>query len=581
MASFTSFTYADASVAEFATLSPSVSGGTENNFQTQVQVGEAALHFSGAVNNITVPQAAGDTGGEAYADFADLWYNHIHIVPNRLNAGNVVSNQIRPVEIFNGYFTAQTLNSITGTDVAGTSLPAVLPEAFAPLQSKVHNLTITTTGTPNFAGFYTLNFDTLGDFFLYVSGTRVVAMPFQHNWSEKDGGSVVERLTYNTSILPSEAGIEQAIMWRQYPRRVLEYKFLLASTQTNAARLRALFHALMFGWQHRTFLVPIWTDATRLMVTANAGQAVINVSTTYFDYDVGNYVMLWQDEETYEVLEIQDVGAGTLTATVNLAHTWEAGRTVVMPARLAIVSPQITGTKHTVDIETVPLAFELLTEAYSTNRLVAGARVLYRGFDVLMKSSGYDDTNDFAVNRPSTRNDADIGLFSIDATNPAPQTGNDHSLVFANHQQAADFFAWLDTRKGRYTPVWVPTWAHDLEVIQNIGSSATTLVIKGINYTGLYMPAGVPVASRRDVMVRLTNGQYFFKRILGATVNVDGSENISIDTSFGQIINLSDIDRVSFLVPSRLEADAIELAWHSGDVSQTAFRLVDLLDDTI
>lgn len=581
MTAHTGFTYRDGLAGTLAGLSPSVSAGLENNFQTQAQTAERSINGDTHTDGVSTPQPKQALTGSVYRDFSQLWYNHIHILPSRIDVGNLVSNQTRSIEVFNGYFTTQTLDSVAGTDVAGTSFAASTPETFAPLQSRFHNLIITTTGTPAFSGFYTLTFDTLGDFLLYVSGKRVVAIPFQHNWDDKAGGNIIERLAYLTSILPSESGIEQAIMWRKFPRRTLEYRFLLASTPTNAARLRALWHALMFGWQHRVFAVPVWTDATRLAAQANAGQPTITVPTQFFDYDVGNYVMLWVNEETYEILEIQSVAASTLTCTVNLSNTWPAGRTVVMPARLGIAQPQITGTKQTVDLDTVPMTFELLPQAYSTNRLVAGARVMYRGFDVLMKSSGYNDTNDFQITRAMTRQDANIGLFRVNATNPAPLTNLDYGWTCPNHQYAADLFAWLDTRKGRYTPVWVPTWSHDLEVVQNIAASATSLIINGINYTGLYMPNGAPVASRRDVMLRLRDGQYFFRRITGATVNTNGTENINLDTAFGQIINTVDIDRVCFLVPSRLEADAVELAWYSGDVMRTAFKLADLLDDTL
>jgi hypothetical protein len=581
MAVHTGFSYPDIISADFATLSPSVSGGSENNFQTQALIAEQPLFAGSKVEGTTTPQPLSTAGAFLYQDFFDLWYNRIHILPSRIDVGNLTSEQIRPVEIFNSHFVSETLNTVAGTTVEGTALDIVTPETYAPLQSHIHNLTISTTGAPNFAGFYTLTFDVLGDFLLIVSGKRVLPIAFQHNWSETDGGEVIERLAYLTNILPSKSGIEQAIMVRQYPRRTLEYKFLLASTQTNAPRLRALWQALMFGWQHRTFAVPIWTDATRLQAQADAGQPFIQVSTAFFDYDIGNYIMLWQDEENYEILEIQDMDTGTITATVNLTRTWPATRTVVLPARLGVVAPSIIGSKHTVDIDTVPMAFEILPQAFSTNRVVAGARIMYRGIDVLMETSNYDDTNDFQISRELTRHDADVGYFSIDAQNNAPQTNIQYDKIMANHQQSSDFFAWLDTRKGRFTPVWLPTWSHDFEVVDNISNTATAIVVNEIGYASLYMATGTPPASRRDVMVRLKTGTYYFKRITGAANNLDGTETISLDSAFGVSINASDIDRVCFLVPSRLDADAVEIAWVSGNVSRTAFKVTDLVDDQL
>lgn len=575
MATHTGTLTSDVVQTPLASSSPGIAVGVENNFTLAVVVAGGQLR--GAQANGTQSQPVDAHTGLVISDFADLWYNHLHILPNRIDVGNLTSQQIRPIEIFNGFFVSRTVTGVAGTTVEGTTFSVPTPDVFAPLQSKLRNLQISTTGAPNFSGFYSVTLDTAQVLLLYVTGKRVLPVTFQHNWSSK----VIERLAYLTSIMESEAGIEQARMLRKYPRRTLEYDFLLASTQTNAPRLRALYNALMFGWQHRTFAVPVWTDATRLAVQADAGQPVIQVPTTFFDYDAGNYLMLWQDEENYEIVEIQSLTSTTVTATVNLVRTWAANRTVVMPARLGVVSPVINVTKHSVDIESVPMAFELLPQAYSSNRLVAGARVLYRGLHVLLAPSNHQDKLDVSINRPHTRNDADVGYFSIDATNPAPHTSQEYEWLMADHRASSDFFAWLDSRKGRFTPVWVPTWAHDMQVVANIGGTATSFIINGIGYASLYSAGGVPAASRRDVMVRMVDGIYYFRRITGGTLNDDGTETIAIDSAFGTTLAASNIDRVCFLVPSRLEADAVELAWESGNVAHAAFKLADLLDDTI
>lgn len=559
-------------------VSPSVAGGIENNFATTGVLSE--LPLQGVQGSVALFTALAESSvGRLYPDFADIWYNSIHIVPGSINAGNLTSQQTRSVEIFNAYFVSQDISVVTATNLSGATLDIVTPETYAPLQSRFHLLVISQTGAPSFDGFFTITFDGLGDFFLFVAGKRVLPIPYQHNWVSP----VIERLVYLTTVLPSESGIEQAIMQREFPRRFIDYNFLLANTaQDNLqnARLRAKFQALMFGWMHRTFAVPVWTDATRLQVQANAGQNIIQVSTAFFDYDVGNYLMLWLDEENYELVEIQSMTTNQVVATVNLGRTWPATRTVVMPARLAVVAPKVSGEKHAVDIDVVPITFEFLPEAYSSNRLVAGMRVIYRGIDVLMPSADYSDNVEFEINRAQTRIDFERGRYVIDATNVAAIGGIGHSLVFQNHLQTSDFFAWLNTRKGRLWPVWVPTWSNDFQVVNDIAGGALSMTVQRIDYTSLYLIDGAPAANRRDVMIRLTNGQYFFRRITGASYD-GNTEIITIDSALGQLVPVSAIDRVCFLVPSRLEADAVELAWYTGNIMRAAFRLTDLLDDSL
>jgi hypothetical protein len=95
------------------------------------------------------------------------------------------------------------------------------------------------------------------------------------------------------------------------------------------------------------------------------------------------------------------------------------------------------------------------------------------------------------------------------------------------------------------------------------------------------MIGGVPAPSRRDVMIRLLNGAYYFRRITNAVINSDGTETLTIDSAIGTLVPVANIDRISFLIPSRLDADAIEIGWASGNVASSVFKVTDLADITI
>ncbi len=517
--------------------------------------------------------------GQMLRDFADLWYNRFRIIPNRINVGNLTSQQIRPIELFNGYFTAINVTALDSSGLSGIDFDITVPLAFAPLESQHKNLTINTTGALDFNGYFELTVDDSKElYYLYVTGKRVLALPFKHNWSNK----ITERLAWLNSSSKSLDGIEQIIMLRDAPRRTLDYDFLLASNTISAARLRALFASLMHGWQARIFAVPIWSDATRLSVMAVAGNNQVFLDTAYFDYDAGTYVMLWKDEEHYELLEIDEVFSDHVTTTVNLTNTWQAGITIVMPARLAVVSPNIQGVKHTVDIDSVPVTCEILPEYTSSNRVVASAPVTYRSLPVLLTKNNYAASQDFSIQRRITRADSQLGLFSIEGVQPAPDSTNSFAFLFANHAQLANYYSWLDDRKGRYKAFWFATWSRDMELSTAVGAADTSIIIKSIGYSSLYFIDDAPAYNRRDIMIRLKNGTYFFRRITGAEFDEDtNTDVIDISSALGQIVSLSDIDRISFLIPSALKADAIEIVYESGNVAQSQVQIVDLYDSTI
>lgn len=538
-----------------------------------------AFSLFGDASDGTPHASVGAFDGILAPDYSDLWYNHLHIIPNRINLGNLTSQQVRIIEIFNGYFEPREISAITPTDLSGVNLDITLPLMLAPLESAFKNLHISTVGTPVFDGFFEITVDDAKMlYYLYVTGKRVLVMPFQHNWTDK----ITERLEWYNGASRSLNGVEQVLVLRDKPRRTLDYNFLLASTQTNAYRLRALFRGLLFGWQNRVYLVPIWTDATRLTSNAAAGQDVINVSTTAFDYDVGAYIMLWQDEEHYEVVEIAAVSSGSVQVTVNLLHDWPAKRTVVMPARLGYVSQNLNGNRHTPDIESVPVSFELLPQHVSVNRLIAATPVTYRSLPVLMQTNDYAPAHSFGISSDSTRTDNNTGIFTLERSSKTPDSDSTYAFLFANHLQIANYYSWLDDRKGRAGVFWQPTWAHDMVVLSDIGSSATALVIDSIGYSSLYYVDGAPAFNRRDIMIRLKNGTYYFRRITGVTLDtVTNQETVGISSALGTAVSVSSIDRVCFLVPSALKGDAVEITWESGNVSQSMIGIADVYNANI
>jgi hypothetical protein len=555
---------------------PTLPDGVEADYSVGVLTSQSTAR-AGDKTAILPVQPVDTKTGNLLPDFYDLWYNHVHILPNRIDTGNLTSEQIRVIEIFNGFFEQRTIESIAATDLSGVLLDIDTPLDIAPLGSLFANLVIDTVGSPQFNGFFTLTFDNK-DYLLYVSGKRVLVIPFKHDWSVLP----VERLAWlNSTSGKSLDGIEQLIMLRNDPRRTIQYSFLLATTQNNSAYVRSLFIALMAGWQTRVFAVPIWSDATRLKVQADAGQDVININTTYLDYDIGSYIMLWSGVDSYELVEIAEIHDTYIKATVNLVNTWQIGKTIVLPARLAYINNNLQGTKQTVDLDVVPVTFEFLQQYSNVNRIIYGSEVTYRNYPVLLTKGNYDTNVNFTIEQPVIRNDADTGIFSIEADQPAPDAGNDFAVILNGRESISTFLGWLDNRKGRLVPFWQPTWSKDMAVQQDIASAATSLLIKYIGYSSLYIIDGLPAFNRQDIMIRLKNGTRFFRRITGATPNSNGTETIGISSALGQTVQVSDIDRISFLIPSALKADTIELTWQNANVVTCNMQITDIYDDTI
>jgi hypothetical protein len=512
-----------------------------------------------------------EAGGYKARGFYDLFYERIHVVPIRLDVGNLLSAQVRPVEVWNAHFTPQLLSAITPASTEGSSLTGeAVPREFAALESLTYLLNISLTGPPSFSGSYTFEFPDEQPALL-ISGKRVVPFPFQHNWIE----AVMESLSWRTGLIEPEDGGEQRWMLREWPRRTLTYKTLLAisnDVEVNA-RVRAMFDALMFGWMHRVWAVPVWVDAQRVQVPLDAGTQIIPVNTVGRDYDVGGFIMIWLNEFTYEAAEILEVADDEITTARGLQSAWPAFQTVVMPARLATLpdSTSLDGVAH--DVESVSTEWLIQPEDVSTLRArAAGARTLYRGIDVLLTKNDYSSTIDRELIRPQAVVDYEVGRRFREDSWLALKQSNKWALLLNGHAQMADFFDWLNGRKGKLVPVWLPSWNRDFQILETVAALATGLVVTENFYSSMYALA----STRRDVMIRLVNGTTFFRRITGSAQNLDGTETISIDSALGQIVNPADVDRISFLRFVRLESDQIEVAYESSEAARSVFKLVDL-----
>lgn len=506
--------------------------------------------------------------------FYHLFYERIHIAPVRIDFGNILNNQVRTVEIWNAYYATKNLQAVTPTGLTGITINATTPKVFAGLESATYNLTVTVEGAPNFDGNYLFDFSNAEDPTLILTGRRVLPFPFRHNWA----ASMLERFAWLTKLHESENGTEQAIRYRSKPRRELEQEITLARSNTprDNAELRQQFLSLMAAWQHRVFAVPLWMDATTLAVTQSIGATVIPVPAQYRDYVADGFLLLWRDESTVELAEILSVQTTTVTLKRGLLAGWTANRTILAPARLARATPDVPLTDIAAGLSTVKIRWSIeIKESVSARAVAWPSPPVYRTAPVFMLRSNAERPA-HALRRRFDSLDYQTGYKYFAGKWNQPQATLDHRHVLQGRQLIAEFFGWLNDRAGRLKAAWFPTWQFDLTLLQPIGDTATAFVVKNNGYTRGFV-AG---ETRRDIMIRLNSGATLFRRITGATEGTGaglGTETLALDSPLGQVVNVADVDRISFLRYARLDSDEIEVEWLTVDKTDTNYKTTDLL----
>jgi hypothetical protein len=555
-------------------LSPSIDDGLEDNL-TERLTGPAPGVTAGALSRIlpAVAPGAALTGFRALS-FADLWFNRIHVFPAIVDAGNLVFNEVRNVEIWNSFLSAsKQISAVTPSgELSGVALNLTPPADFAPLESIVYELTISLSGAPDFAGAFAF---TLADAtpapLLLVSGRRIIPIPFRADWSRLPS----ESLDYLTKVYEADSGMEKRVRFRSAAaRRRLSFSLALVAGNDAARnnRLRMIYDALIYGWQNRIFAVPVWMDAVQLGEDLTAGATAIPADALYRDFDAGGYVILWTDETNYEIAEIESVTATEIRTRRPLLNEWPKYRTRIIPARLARTAARVDVDELSGAVDMSSVEFLLETGQTFTNRRAAWTAPVYRGFPVWMRPNSADDSKGREINRKIVRLENPPGFDYVTSKDAAPRARADIAIVLIGRAEIAAFFGWIDDRAGRLKAAWFPTFRRDFELMEVAAAGSNSITVRDIGYSGLVFAGG----NRLDVMISLLNGNVYFRRITGAASNGDGTENLTFDSIIPVELSAGNIDRICYLRPARLDSDTVTLEWETTDKARSVYRIIDL-----
>lgn len=492
---------------------------------------------------VTQDAARTVAGGVIAPQFGRDWYERIHLVPQTINLGNLISPQSRPVEVWNAYFTSQALNAITPTDATGLTLsgqPAP-PLSFAPLQSRLYALDATVKGPPVVDARYDVEF-AVATVTLRVVGRRIVTFGVRPNWVD----DVIERLEWSTDLHEAYDGTEQRIALVAAPRRRYEYSLL--EHTTDAAHL----DALLFGWSGRTYCLPLWTDPTVTTAPLTAGALSLPVpEVADQDWHEDGLAVLWRSTTEHEAVEVDSVGAGSVTIKLPLAQSWPAG-TRIYPARIVRLDGRALLSHPTDQLTAARLAWRCEDVDVPT---AAGYGTTYRGFRV------FDWRPDRATEPTSdwSRKLAELdygGLPTVDDESGNPVLLRRFSWLLHGRSAITTFRRWLAERRGRVTPFWIPSYQDDLRVTAPIASADSSLRVQAIGVASLV--AASPL--RRDLLIK-TRTATFYRRVNSVAELSATEDGLVLDSPLGTTFQPSDFVAVQWLSLVRLDADAIELAW--------------------
>ena len=475
--------------------------------------------------------------------FVDDFYYRIHISPQRLDLGNVVSDQSTDLFVWNAWLEPRTLNSITGTDegvlVTGQPSPPLLVAA---LSERLWKLTVTPLGQPTLDTVIRWNFEGGESVGIRVTANRIIGWTFAPDWAD----GVIERLSSATDILQSESAAEQRRALRQAPRREFEASMYVEG------RERQLLDLVLRGWSARTWAVPLWHEIQLLRSVVPAGTQFVPCDTAFLDFRAGGLAMLRGESaftsETVAVEQVLDNGLQLARAT---QMEWPAG-TRLYPVRSAQLVEEPSLTRLTDMAISADVHF-LVVEPCDWSAVMPGT--LYRGHPVF--ESRPDESEDLTHKLSrlllTLDNGSALPLYTDTADRALSVVG--HRWIDLGREARADVRSFIYAMRGRQKAVWVPTHADDLTLAGPVTEVSTTLGVLNCGYTRF--ASAKP--GRRDVRIELRDGTAIHRRITGSVELSQEIEQLALDSALGRQIQPADVARISWLALFRFDSDTQEI----------------------
>lgn len=488
--------------------------------------------------------------------FVADFYNRVHVTPNVLNLGNLVSTQIRTFDVWNGFFTSNNNISLTPTgDTTGVILtePAIPPTLYAALESREYTVEVGLTGPPTIDVLYTWVFDTETRT-LELTGQRVIIFAFSPDWSD----AVVERYEFLTQIIEADDGSENRNRLRTNPRRSLEYRILVDSDDKRWLEL------YLWTWKARLFAVPIWTDCARTTALTPIGDFVVDVDTTDFtSFKIGGIAIFFIDQRTTEAVEIAGITPTSLTLLRATLQEWPTG-TRIYPGLTGRMVEDQTLQQPTADVTVLSMKFD-----FDDNEAIPAvdSPTGYQGDFVLEKVP--NRVTDLSLRYQSKYGLVDFGIVPpvVDDRSGYPDVVTQFEFVEETREQIWFWKEWLHARAGKHSRFYLSSQSVDFVPLKEIASTDVSITVQDYEYRNFYEFA----LGKRDIAIFAKTGEVFYKRLVSAVSTTPGEEILGIDSPTGFTITLANIKQIAFLHPCRMDADSLEFAWDSTKIAHVSF----------
>lgn len=504
---------------------------------------------------------------QAGISYFNDFYNRIHLVPDKIDLGQISSSQVRSFEVWNAYVNQSlTLTAVDETQAFGISLsgPGAFPFTFTPNLSTQWQATILASGPPAINAAFQFQFTGLTwTPTETIVGSRAIV---QSNIPEVP---VNETWEWLTDIKIAFDGSEQRIALRAVPRRSLDTTLKFESED----ELREEYKILQSSIGH--LFVPYFQYNTITTAAAAIGDTVLTFDTSCLDLRTNDYVLLLQTGGA-TLVQLNTVGISSATLSVPLTQAVAKGTIIcaiyasVLPNNLALQRPAWNATGE------LKITSSAMYPRSSHQRPGSTATLSQLdGYPILDRQPLADSDLEYAFDTGQTDLDAKTGLFDVDSQ--WNFTKSETSLQFRCRRlginecsglsgpEEMDYWRlFTDEMKGSQGTFLHSTYRGDQLLVGSVGSGASAMTLSGSSYNDIFF-AIAPFA----YLAIMTDAGIWYTKVQSVSKDGQGNSAVNFLPALPSTAGWTNIQTISYLLKLRLVNDQVQL---NHDAFNTVFN---------
>ena len=197
----------------------------------------------------------------------------------------------------------------------------------------------------------------------------------------------------------------------------------------------------------------------------------------------------------------------------------------------------------------------------------------YNSFELLDQVSPAFEGVDKTVNRSLLVLDSTTGKRVIFDRSGLASEVKSFKWCFYTRADFKVLETFLNARKGRLVPFWVPTYTNDLALSANIGAADQALTIYKSYYTALLFAK----PNKKHLAFITRSGTIYTRAITSAVENVNGTETLTFSGSLG--VTITPKEMISYLQLCRLADDEVRIQWLNKNAGECTFNCIEIPQD--